>query len=165
MHHRVPLATGVLGRRWGFDESRINDGAKLYQQTTLSQHRVDLFKEPVSQLMFFEQVTKVQDGGLVGNTAASQRQAGKLTKRLHFVEHLLHGQFTQRKPLLHKVNPKHRLKRIRRTTDFGFGGRPAQSRQSVLPKAQGHPSRPGICRAAFAYAGHRTQHQKSSIGA
>ena len=121
MHLRIPFATGILGRGRCLNKSGINDGALLEQQATLGQHRVDLFEKPASQLVFLKQVPKVQDSVLVLNAATGQRQACKLTHRLHVVEHFFHGRIAQRKPLLHKVNPKHRLKRIRRTTSCAFG--------------------------------------------
>ena len=58
MHLRIPFATGVLSLGLVFDESGVDNGAKLYQQTALSQHCVDLFEKPVSQFVFFKQVPK-----------------------------------------------------------------------------------------------------------
>jgi hypothetical protein len=131
---RSAFAGGVLGRGRCFDEGHVNDGALLEQQTPLCHNRVDLFDEPISQLVFFKQVTKVQDGGLVRNATTSQRQTCKLTHRLHVVERFFHGRITQRKPLLYKVIPKHRLERIRRSTAFAFDINRLNQRTQSCPR-------------------------------
>ena len=66
-------------------------------------------------------MAKVQDRGLIWHAAPGERQPCKAAHRGHVLERLFHRRITQRKPLLHKVNAQHGLKRVGTPTITGPG--------------------------------------------
>src|SRR3546814_2555510 len=63
-------------------------------------------------------VTKVQDRRLVRRTTTGQ--LGELAHRKTVVQRLFHRWVAQVEPLLHEVNPQHRLNGIRLATHLAF---------------------------------------------
>lgn len=66
--------------------------------------------------MFFQQTTKVENGGFVWNTL--QIQPGKLAQNSRLIQCFFQRRITVAKPVLHQMYPQHHHQRIRRTTPF-----------------------------------------------
>jgi len=120
LHIRTPLTALVLGRACSAHNRGIHYRPMTQQQTSLSKHGIDLDQQAHSQLVALEQMAEVQNGRLVRQTACGKRQSSKLAHRLNVLQGLFHRQIAQAKPLLHEVNPQHRLQRIRRTPLFAL---------------------------------------------
>lgn len=120
LHLRISLAPLVLRRARRTDDGGVHDRAVTQQQTALAKHRVHLRQQSRGQIVTLEQVTKVQDRGLVGQATACQRQPRKLPHRLTVVQRLFHRRIAQGKPLLHEMNPQHRFQRVGRASLFAL---------------------------------------------
>ncbi len=62
--------------------------------------------------LLLQQVTKVQDGGLIGNQTADQVYAVNVTHGGHLDQRLFNGWINERMPLLSQVDPCHDAGRI-----------------------------------------------------
>jgi len=71
------VLVGVLGRWRRGNDRRIDDRPGLQEQPTLLEQRPDLGKDPLGELMRFEQVTESQNGRLVRNDILRQLNARK----------------------------------------------------------------------------------------
>lgn len=91
VHVRVALFGRVLGRAWGVDNRGIDDGAAGDLQPLRLQVPGNLFEDTDAQLVRFEQVPEVADGGLVGHPLAPEIQAHEATHRHRIVERFLHA--------------------------------------------------------------------------
>lgn len=119
MHLRVTLARAVLAGTGCGNQGGIKHSAGLEHQAFGGQGRVDGGQQLDTQVVLFEQVTKSQNRGLVGQAHAARVKPCKLTVQRNVVQGLLHSGVTQAKPLLQEVNAQHRLNRKRRAPTFG----------------------------------------------
>ena len=113
MHLGVTLPRGVLGGAWSTDQRGIDHGSGLEQQALGCELIVDHRQKAWGQLVLLQQMSKPQDGALVGQPLIPA-ELGKLTKQRYVVQRLFHRRVAQREPLLHKVNAQHRVDRKRR---------------------------------------------------
>ena len=66
-HLRVPLPGPVLGGGRRFYDGGVHYGSLSQSHPVLFQVVLDFRKQPLSQVVFFQQVAKVQDGALIRN--------------------------------------------------------------------------------------------------
>ena len=69
MHLRVPLPSPVLDGRRGQGDGGVHDGSLPKLQSLGLQVGVDFLQKALPQLVFFQKVPEIQDGGLVGQVA------------------------------------------------------------------------------------------------
>ena len=91
VHLGVALATAILGGTWRGNQGGIDHSAGLEHQALGAQGGVDGAEHLLAQAVGFEQVTKAQDGGLVGQARGTGIEAGKLAVKRHVVQGFLHG--------------------------------------------------------------------------
>ena len=109
VHVRTTFAVLVLGEAWPCNQGGIDQRAGLEHQTLLGQRSVGGSYQLQVQVVFFEQVTKSQNGGLVRQSRGTWVQAGKFPVRLKIVPDLFHGRAARTKPLPQEVNTQHGL--------------------------------------------------------
>ena len=121
LHLRIPLAALVPGRARCAHNRGVHNRYMAHQQAPLSEHSIDLGKQAYCKLVTLQQMTEVQNGRLVRQTASVKRQQSKLTHRLNVIQRLFHRRIAKSKPPLHKVNPQHRLQRVGQASLFALG--------------------------------------------
>ena len=106
MHLGIALAVFVLGRAWGMNDDRVDDGALAQRQAFLLQITVDDHKDGRRQLMLLQQVPEVHDRGVFRYRGA-QVSGCKLAHGRDFVERFFHGRVAQGEPVLQQMNAQH----------------------------------------------------------
>ena len=72
VHLRIACLRFVLRRGWGVNDRRVDDRALAQQQSLVGQVRIDRPQHLRCQIVGFQQMPEVQNGGLVGYAAAGQ---------------------------------------------------------------------------------------------
>ena len=90
------------------DAGGIHHRAFGHQQAFGFEVRIDGVQQHGSEAVFFEEMTEVEDRGLVRQRVGDTRKARKTPHALDFVERVLHLAVGEAKPLLHTVDAQHR---------------------------------------------------------
>lgn len=120
-HLGIALAFPVLGRRRGVDDRRIDDGARADFHPVRLQMPADLLEQLLAQVMGFQQVTELADGGLVRGAFPTQVDADEVAHRQRVVEGFLDRRVGEVEPVLEKVDAQHALQANRRPAVAGLG--------------------------------------------
>ena len=91
IHLRITLTIPVLGGRWCLDDRRADHGAALEQQATGFERVVDDVHHLPGEPMLLEQMTKLEDRGLIGQEALPASLLLLLFKGQRGEGRLLHG--------------------------------------------------------------------------
>jgi hypothetical protein len=113
MHLRVTLTGLVLGRAGRRNDAGIDHRACLEQQALLGQGGVDGSQDLSGNLVSFQQMSKAQDGCLVGQPRCSF-QTHKAPIQRALMQFLFHGWVAQVPPQLQTMDSQHGLHRKRR---------------------------------------------------
>ena len=97
---------------------------------------VDFLQKARSQVVPFQEVAEVQDGGLVGQ-GAGQLQSHEPPDRAGLVEQILHAGVAEVVEELDAVGPEHDRQRVGMTSPVGLGVAGADAVLQVLPGNQG----------------------------
>src|SRR4029077_16825962 len=98
------------------DDCGVDHRPLRHQQPLGLQQLVDRLEQARRQIVLLQQVAKVEDRGLGGESRQDIGKTGKPAQALDVVEPVLHLAVRQGKPLLKKVDPQHRGQPARRTT-------------------------------------------------
>jgi hypothetical protein len=109
VHLRVPLPALVLGRGWGADDRRIDDGAGADLEALARQVAVDRAQDRLAQRVRFQQVAELADRGLVGGRFSAQIDTDKLAHGARVVQRLFHRRVRQVEPVLQEMDAQHPL--------------------------------------------------------
>ena len=90
------------------------------QQASLGEQLVDGGQNLIGQLVFFQPMTKAQDGALVGQ-AVELAQLDKLALDRGVEEGLFHAGVREAEPLLQEVGAQHGARREQRAAGAAFG--------------------------------------------
>lgn len=88
-HLGIALPILVLGRGRRVDDRRIDDGAGAHLQAIRLKMPADFLEQTLAQIMSFEQVAELADGGLVRGAFPSQDNANEVAHRQRVVERFL----------------------------------------------------------------------------
>ena len=107
---------------------------------------LDLVKQPLAQIVGFEQMAEATHRGLVRHPLAAEIDADKTAHRRRIIERLLYRRVRQIEPLLQEVDAQHPLDPNRRAAIARLGidrlDQPAQRRPRNHPPHLGQKRRP-----------------------
>ena len=109
LHLGITALGFIFGRTGRADDGCIHDRSRLEQQPLFFQQRAHLGEYLLGQLVLFQQMPKVKDGGLIRDRVLGQLNAGKAAHRLDVVERVFGLRIGQVEPLLHEVHAQHAL--------------------------------------------------------
>ena len=149
VHLRIPCPLLVLGGTGSRDQGGIDDRALLYGHAVGLEVGLHRLKDLLAEIVRLQQMTELQDRGLIRDPVGDQGDAGKAAHRRHLDQRILHRWIAQVVPLLHQMDPQHGPQRIGRPTSpycwsWGSG---ARSDRSVHSMAQPPPFQPESARA------------------
>lgn len=119
-HLWIALPILVLGRGRRVDDRRIDDGAGAHLQAIGLKVPANFLEYALAQIMGFEQVAELADGGLVRGTFPSQVDAHEVAHRQRVVERFLDRRVGQVEPVLQEVDAQHPLQANRRSAVAGL---------------------------------------------
>ena len=117
-HFRVALPCGILGGTRSGDEGGIHDGAFLHEVSFLREECVHDLQETFLQTMFFQEVTELADGRLVGRSIPHEIEAEEALEGASVIDLLLRLGIGQVEPLLEEVDFEHEEKITGRPSDL-----------------------------------------------
>lgn len=135
VHLGVASVLAVLGGTRGCDNGGIHDGSLLEHQARISQMAVDCVEDRFAKTPTLQEVTKIEDCGLVGNTLG-QAKPGKPAHRLDLIQRIFHRRIAQVVEQLQAMNTKHCRQRIGRTTGPSLVVMFAELFLQLLPRDQ-----------------------------
>jgi len=116
----------------------VEDGAAISVASTNVPARsavgVDGGEEALAQVVGFEKMTEVQQGGGIGHAFGAQIKAGKIPQGLAVVERVFEGFIGKAIPLLEKIDPQHPLQAQRWPTAFALGIEGFDDGQQLRPR-------------------------------
>ena len=133
VHFRVAFLLCILGGGWCGDQGGVHQRALAQQQPLRAQVGVDGLEEAFTQIVGFEQPSKVQQRGGVGHAARRQINAGKSLEGLTVVERVFEGFVRQAIPLLEEIDAEHSFQSDGRTTAFALGIMGFDDGEQLLP--------------------------------
>lgn len=151
VHLGVALPVLVLGRAGRGNQGGIDHRAALEHQAARHQAGVDGGQNLRCQLVLLQQVTKAQDGALIGQAGDACIKSSKLTVQRHVVQGLFHSRVGMTKELLQQVNAQHRLQPQRTVALSCPQAHAGQSGSADRPRGSLAPSHRGTLAYASAW--------------
>ena len=110
VHVGITLFVLVLRRRRGVDEGGIDHRALAHLDALGLPVAVDLLEELPAEMVLLEQMTELQDGGLIRHRFPAEIYADEPAHGDRFVQGLLGPRIGGVEPLLEEIDPQHTLK-------------------------------------------------------
>ncbi len=120
VHFRVALLFLVLGGGWRGDERGIHQRAFPQQQAARGEVGVDGGEKALAQVVRFQQVPEVQQGGGIGHAFGGQINPGKTLEGVAVVERVFERLVGEGIPLLEKIDAQHPLQTNGRAAAFAL---------------------------------------------
>ena len=134
MHVRIALLVLVLGGRGGIDDGGIDDRALGDLDALGLQMPVDLPKELFPEMVLLEEMTELQDGGLIRHRLPAEIDTHEPAHGHRFVQGFFRPGIGEVEPLLEKINAQHALQTHRRPAILTLGIIGCDHGAEVLPR-------------------------------
>ena len=121
VHVGITLFVLVLRRRRGVDEGGIDHRALAHLDALGLPVAVDLLEELPAEMVLLEQMTELQDGGLIRHRFPAEIYADEPAHGDRFVQGLLGPRIGEVGPLLEEIDPQHTPKPHRRPAVLTLG--------------------------------------------
>jgi len=121
VHLRIPLLLLVLGGAGCRDQGGIDDRALLHRHAVGLEVGFDHLKDLFAEIMLLQQVLERENRGLIRDSVADQLDARKAAHGGHLDQGFFHRWIAEVVPLLQKMDPQHRLQRVRRPSSLAAG--------------------------------------------
>ena len=121
MHFRITLAFFVLDGRCGVDNRCIHNGAAPHHESCLLKTLFDVVEDGFSDIVFFQQVPKLQQGGRIRNLFLQEIDSYEVPHSVAVVDRILETFVRQVEPNLKQIYPEHYFDPARRTAALPLG--------------------------------------------